>query len=133
MNTWAEGGNERLWTPACTQKDDMSRRIAQIFATILLGFAPLLAQYHQRDVSGVVTDMRGNPLPKVAVQIENTGNLSVRSYITGKDGRFYFNNLNDDVDFTLKAKYRNWWSKTKTLSKFEEKRHPEIDLVIPVD
>lgn len=111
----------------------MSRRIVQIFAAAALVFAPLQAEYHQRDVTGVVTDARGNPLPKVAVQIENTANLSVRSYITGKDGRFYFNNLSDNVDFALKARYRNWWSKTKILSKFNEKRHPEIDLVIPID
>ncbi len=111
----------------------MSGRIAQIFVAALLAFAPLHAEYHQRDVTGIVTDARGNPLPKVAVQIENTANLSVRSYITGRDGRFYFNNLSDDVDFTLKAKYRNWWSKPKTLSKFDEKRHPEIDLVVPID
>ena len=111
----------------------MSRRIVQIFAAVLFLLAPLRAEYHQRDVTGVVTDMRGNPLPKVAVQIENTANLSVRSFITGKDGRFYFNNLNDDVDFTLKAKYRKWWSKAKTLSKFNEKPHPEINLIIPID
>lgn len=111
----------------------MSRRIAQFFAVTLLALSPVYSQYHQRDVTGIVTDMRGNPLPKVAVQIENTANLSVRSYITGKDGRFYFTDLNDDVDFTLKAKYRKWWSKPKTLSKFNEKRHPEIDLVIPID
>jgi hypothetical protein len=95
--------------------------------------APCHAQFKQRDVSGVVTDARGNALPRVAVQLENTRDLSVRSYITGKDGRYHFDGLNDDIDFTLRAKYRNWWSKPKTLSKFNATVHPELNLVIPID
>ena len=94
---------------------------------------PAGAQYQPRDVSGVVTDLRGNPLPKVAVQIENTNTLRVRSYITGTDGRYHFNDLNDDIDFVLKAHYRRFWSKPKTLSKFNTEPHPMVTLVIPVD
>jgi len=111
----------------------MLNRLGLALALALLLQAPSVAQYKQRDVSGVVTDARGNPLPKVAVQIENTANLSVRSYITGNDGRYHFTGLNDDTDFTLKAKYRNYWSKPKTLSKFNTEPHPEVNLVIPVD
>ncbi len=95
--------------------------------------APVGAQFKLRAVPGVVTDMRGNPLPRVAVQLENTRDRSVRSYITGKDGRYYFSDLNDDIDFTLKAKYRDWWSKPKTLSKFQPSTHAEVNLVIPID
>jgi len=91
------------------------------------------AQFKERDVSGVVTDARGNPLPQVAVELENTGNLIVRSYITDKDGHYYFAGLIDDVDFTLKAKYRNYWSKPKTLSKLNASAHPQVNLVIPID
>ena len=91
------------------------------------------AQFKERDVSGVVTDARGNPLPQVAVELENTGNLIVRSYITDKDGHYYFAGLIDDVDFTLKAKYRNFWSKPKTLSKLNASAHPQVNLVIPID
>jgi hypothetical protein len=111
----------------------MARQIVLVFALALLIGAPLGAQYHPRDVSGVVTDARGNALPKVAVQIEDTHTLLVRSYITGNDGRYHFNDLNDDVDFVLKAHYHRFWSKPKTLSKFDAKPHPVVDLVIPVD
>jgi hypothetical protein len=109
------------------------RQAVLVLVFVQLILAPCNAQYKERDVSGVVTDARGNPLPKVAVQLQNTANLSVRSYITGNDGRYYFAGLNDDIDFTLKAKYRNYWSKPKTLSKFNSLAHPEVNLVIPID
>jgi hypothetical protein len=105
--------------------------LASVIALLMLASGN--AQFKERDVSGVVTDARGNPLPKVAVEIENTGNLIVRSYITDKDGHYYFAGLIDNVDFTLKAKYRNYWSKPKTLSKFNSSAHPEVNLVIPID
>jgi hypothetical protein len=94
---------------------------------------PLSAQYKRRTVTGVVTDKAGNTLPKVAVQLENTRTLAVRSYITGKDGRYRFDGLNDDIEYTLKAKYRNYWSQQKTVSKFDSSPHPEVDLMIPID
>ncbi len=111
----------------------MARHILRGFALALLALAPAGAQYKPRDVSGVVTDLRGNALPKVAVQIENTRTLLVRSYITGPDGRYHFEDLNDDIDFVLKAHYRRFWSKPKTLSKFNAEHHPVVMLVIPVD
>jgi hypothetical protein len=111
----------------------MSKRLILVSLLGLLALSTAGAQYKTRVVSGVVTDMRGNPLPKVAVQLENTRNMSVRSYITGEDGRFNFNDLNDDIDFTLRARYRNWSSKLKTVSKFEASTHPEVSLVIPID
>jgi hypothetical protein len=106
-----------------------------VFAVVIVLLTPVVvsSQYKERDLSGVVSDARGNALPKVSVELENTRTLAVRSYITGKDGRYYFSGLNDDVDFTLKAKYRDWWSRPKTLSKFNSEAHPVIDLIIPID
>jgi hypothetical protein len=106
-----------------------------VFAFVIALLVPVAChgQFKERDVAGVVTDARGNALPNVAVELENTRTLTVRSYMTGKDGRYYFSGLNDDIDFTLKAKYRNWWSKPKTLSKFNSQAHPEVDLVIAID
>ncbi len=99
---------------------------------LLVGF-PSFPQFEVRNVSGVVTDKRGNALPGAAVQLENLSNLSIMSYITGKDGCYYFNNLHDDVDYTLRAEYRNYCSRRKTLSKFNSSKHPWIELVVPVD
>jgi len=53
--------------------------------------------------------------------------------MTAKDGHYHFDGLNTDIDFTLKAHYKNWWSNSHTLSKFNESKNPEIKLVIPID
>jgi hypothetical protein len=108
-------------------------RIGIVLAILLLTWAPGESQFKPRPVAGVVTDKRGNTLPGAIVQLENTRTLTVRSYIISKDGRYHFEGLNDDVDYTLRAKYRNYWSEPKTLSKFNSSTHPEIDLMIPIE
>ncbi len=100
---------------------------------LFLAASSSLPQEQTRSVTGVVTDKRGNALPGAAVQLENTVSLRVTSNITDKNGRYHFNRLADDIDFTLKAKYRNYWSQRKKLSKFNSSRHPKIDLVIPIE
>jgi hypothetical protein len=112
----------------------MWKRTIRLFAMLLLLGLPGAPQLFQlRPLAGVVTDKRGNTLPGAAVQLENSATLVVISYITGKDGRYRFNLLHDDVDYTVKAKYRNYWSEKRTLSKFDSSKHPEIDLVIPIE
>jgi hypothetical protein len=118
---------------------DLSRRFvrlrtaASVAVIVLLAALPCESQNKPRPVTGVVTDKRGNTLPGAAVQLENTADLTVRSFITGKDGRYRFTGLNDDIDYTLKARYRNYWSETKTLSKFNTSPQPEINLIIPTE
>jgi hypothetical protein len=46
---------------------------------LLIGF-PSLPQFEVREVTGVVTDERGNALPGAAVLLENLNNLSIMSY-----------------------------------------------------
>ena len=110
----------------------MFKSTVPILLLLLIGF-PSLPQFEVRTVSGVVTDKRGNALPGAAVQLENLNNLSIMSYITGKDGCYHFNGLLDDVDYALKAKYRSYWSGRKTLSKFNSSKNPRIELVIPIE
>ena len=111
----------------------MLKRTVRLGVILFLILLPCLPQAALRGVTGVVTDKRGNALPGAAVQLENAATLSIVSYITGKDGRYHFNGLSDDIDYTLKAKYRNLWSERKTLSKFNSSKHPEVALVIPTE
>ncbi len=106
----------------------MTRRFLIFFAA----FAACSAQ-QIRSVSGTVTDNRGNPLPGAAVQIENSRTLEIASYLTRNDGRYYFHDLSNDIDFTLRARYKRWWSKEKLLNKLNTAKQVTIDLAIPVE
>ncbi len=102
--------------------------------TFLLLAAALSASGQQvRSVSGLVVDNRGNALRGAAVQIENSRNLEIMSYLTGDDGRYYFHNLSGDIDYTLRAKYKRWQSKEKLLNKLNGAKQVTIDLTIPVE
>ena len=90
-------------------------------------------QFSPRPVTGIVTDKAGNTLPGAVVQLEDTHSLRVQSYIADKDGKYQFNGLNDDVDYTLRAEYKKFRSPIKTLSKFNSSSHPVVNLVIPID
>ncbi len=84
-----------------------------------------------RTVTGIVTDRFGNVLPGAFVEIENTRSLAVGSYITQTDGRYYFHQLSTDTDYTLRARYRTLWSKSRLLNKFTGGARVTIDLQIP--
>jgi hypothetical protein len=113
----------------------MNRKITTrvLCLLVFLGFAVPTASQTARSVSGIVKDRAGNPLPKAVVELENKVTLLIRSYITDAEGRYFFADLSTEVDFTLKAQYKGHWSKTETLSRFNEAKHAHIDLVIPID
>ncbi len=111
---------------------ELARRSFALIAITLLAWLPSQSQ-NLRPVTGMVTDKRGNSLPGAVVQLENTRNLTVQSFITKQDGRYHFEGLNDDVDYTLRARYRNYWSDQKTLSKFNGAARPEVNLIIAIE
>jgi hypothetical protein len=94
--------------------------------------APLTAESHWRDVNGVVTDKQGNPLGKAVVQLKNDVTLSVRSYITGINGQYRFVRVRTDMDYTLRARYKRWWSRPRHASRFDSANRRGIRLVIPI-
>lgn len=108
---------------------------AAVYTSLAAGLvlAPALAASDLRSLTGVVIDKGGNALPGAVVQIENTRTLQVRSWITDDAGHYRFNELFDDVDYTVRAHYRRIWSRSRTLSKFNSKEKPQLTLVVPVD
>ena len=107
--------------------------MAAVFLLACAGLTCLAAQTGDRDVSGVVLDRFGEPLPGAVVQLENSASMVVRSYITGKDGRYRFNMLDQNLDYTLEARYHHYQSKTKRLSKFSSALHSNAVLNVPVE
>jgi len=111
----------------------MFKSTVRLLALLLLCSFSCASQVQRRSVTGCVTDKRGNALPRAVVQLKNTATLSIRSFITGKDGRYRFNRLAFDVDYTVNARYGNYSSKARILNKFDSSKHPEVDLVVPIE
>ena len=57
----------------------------------------------------------------------NTVDLDVGLTLPGETGLYHFNGLNDDIDYTLRAHYRDYWSERKTLSKFNSFKAPRSE------
>ena len=104
-----------------------------VVPTLLIAMSLAFAAPRTRSVTGVVTDKRGNALKGAAVQLENSATLSIVSYLTRDDGRYYFHQLSPDIDFKLTAKYKRWFSKSKLLNKFDTRETAEINLEVPVE
>jgi hypothetical protein len=105
---------------------------AACIAIVLLS-ASLPAQHKSQDTTtrnleGVVKDAAGQPAAKAVVQLENTKNLQIRSFITQEDGSYHFAGLNPDVEYRVKAERGGATSSWKNLSVFNSKKIPVINL-----
>jgi hypothetical protein len=83
-----------------------------------------------RSVQGTVTTEDGSLAVSAEVQLKNTKNLQIRSYVTQKDGTYFFHGLSPDVDYEVKAQYNGVWSSTKTVSSFDSRKDVTLDLKI---
>ena len=72
----------------------------------------------QRRIQGTVRDKSGEPLRRVVVQLKNPKTLVIRSYLTGRSGRYHFDDLSTLQDYELKAQYQGRWTATKYLSRY---------------
>jgi protocatechuate 3,4-dioxygenase beta subunit len=107
----------------------MRNRIAVGVLLFLTSTAIVLGQ-NQRSVQGRVLDSNGNPLEGAVVKIKDTRTLQVRSFITQADGRYYFYGLSPDVDYELRATYKDASSPVQKLSAFDSRKQATIDLKV---
>ncbi len=115
----------------------MIRRLG-LAALLLICCAPLALALQKskseedklRMVQGSVTDAQENPIVGAVVQLKNTKTLQVRSFITLENGAYQFHGLDPNVDYTLKADYQGASSAVRTLSAFDSRRQPVINLKI---
>jgi hypothetical protein len=83
-----------------------------------------------RTVQGTVTTEDGALAVGAEVQLKNTKNLQIRSYVTQKEGTYFFHGLSPDVDYEVKAQYNGVWSFSKTVSSFDSHKDVTLDLKI---
>jgi len=81
-----------------------------------------------RSVEGVVEDPKGNLVNGAVVQLKNTKSLQVRSFITQREGSYYFHGLSPDVDYELKAEYQGLASPVRRLSVFDSRKKAVLTL-----
>jgi hypothetical protein len=81
-----------------------------------------------RSVQGAVTSTDDHAVVGAVVQLKNTKNLQIRSFITKEDGTYYFHGLSPDIDYELKADFQGSSSGAKTLSSFDSRKDATINL-----
>jgi len=101
------------------------------FATAIFSFQKKKSEDDKlRIVQGSVTDAQDSPIVGAVVQLKNSKTLQVRSFITQDNGAYQFHGLDPNVDYTLKAEYQGASSAVRTLSSFDSRKQPVINLKI---
>jgi hypothetical protein len=104
---------------------------AAVCALLLLaGVAPAKKDENAtiRSVQGVVNNAQGAAVNGAVVQLKNTKTLQIRSFITRDNGAYYFHGLSTDVDYELRADFDGASSPARTLSSFDNRREPVVNL-----
>lgn len=82
----------------------------------------------ERIVQGQVTDSEDKPVNGAVVQLKDMRSLQVRSFFTQVNGEYHFSGLKIDNDYDLKADFKGSTSGWKTLSVFDTRKEPVINL-----
>jgi hypothetical protein len=82
----------------------------------------------KRNLEGLVTLPDGNPANGAVVKLKNLKTLQVTSYITQNEGKYKFFNLSTNVDYQIKADFKDLSSSTRTLSVFDSRLDAVINL-----
>ncbi len=72
-----------------------------------------------RSVTGKAVDDSGQPLEKALVTITDMKSNDKWTFITKKDGRYSFDGLSFDVDYTLEARYKDSSSAPAKISQYD--------------
>lgn len=83
-----------------------------------------------RLLTGQVMSRTDAPLANAVVYLKNTKTLGVKTYITDASGNYRFPELSPDVDYQVYAEYNGAKSETKTLSSFDSRLRPTINLKV---
>lgn len=82
----------------------------------------------ERMVQGRVTDNDDKPVNGAVVELKDMRSLQVRSFITQVNGEYHFSGLKLENDYQLKGNSKNMTSGWKTLSVFDSRKEPVINL-----
>jgi len=75
-------------------------------------------------------DKNDQPIPNAVVYLKNEKTLNVRSFFAQKDGTYRFPQLERNVDYEVYAELDGKRSDTKTVSQFDDRNAPHVNLRI---
>jgi hypothetical protein len=85
---------------------------------------------NQRVLTGTVMDKNDQPIPNAVVYLKNEKTLNVRTFFGQKDGTYRFPQLERNVDYEVYAEIDGKRSDTKTVSQFDDRNAPHVNLRI---
>ena len=108
-------------------------RVGTVILLLLACASAALAQDKKKEaamrtVEGVVTNPDESIAAGAVVQLKNMKTLQIRSFITQQDGVYHFYELSPDIDYELKADFKNAASPAKMLSSFDSRKKAIINL-----
>ncbi len=83
-----------------------------------------------RSLKGTVVDDTDQPLEGALVTLTNTKTNEKTTFITKKDGRYYFDDLAFTIDYQLVARYKDMRSEPRKLSQYDHQ--PNIVRILQV-
>jgi hypothetical protein len=117
----------------------MNRRLFLLLSLLALSLATLSGQFTNqkkdkprdtkiRNVEGIVSLPDGTPATGAVVQLKNVKTLQVRSFITQENGKYIYQNLSTNIDYELKADYKEYASPVRTLTVFDTRLDAIVNL-----
>ena len=88
------------------------------------------AKFTSRTLTGTVLDKSDRPIPEAIVYLKNEKTLAIKTYISQNDGSYRFPELSLNADYEVYAQKQGKKSNAKTLSQFDDREKPNINLQI---
>jgi hypothetical protein len=95
-----------------------------------LAFAQQPSAPSMRSLSGHVTDESHEPLRGAIVQLQNSDDNTIVTYLTQADGAYHFKRLNGAIDYRVWASFRGHSSPVHSISKFNSHMNTVINFKI---
>jgi len=99
-------------------------------AAFLVLLTTVALSQQTRALRGRVTDEDGHVVAGAVVQLQNSSTIWIRSYITQRDGLYYFDELLTNVSYQVQANYHGGYSHIRSLSKFNSRTVATVNLTI---
>jgi len=87
-------------------------------------------QEQGRSVVGQVFTKSDSPIVEAVVYLKNTKTLTIKSFITEKDGGYRFHGLSPNIDYEIYADYQGQKSPVKTISSFDTRSNVTLNIHI---